>query len=138
MVSGIIKGIIGLMIVISIGSNVLAGSMSGAGTGFSAAPVMLDLGGDSTIYDYPKYHNTTNNSTLGNSTSSYGDEFSGYASLGDIIKAGDWVALEKYTNSINATTPITGSDTPSSQAQQDLWDAYFKDPSVITISCSCS
>ena len=79
--------------------------------------------------------NGTSNQTAINGTEEDGDLLSGYASLGDIIKASDWKALEKYTNGIEADTPITDSEFVVRGDSNTRWDKKFKKPENPTISC---
>lgn len=59
------------------------------------------------------------------------DYLSGYASVGDIIKAQDWAALQRYTSGINATSEIPDSSL-SQENRNNNWDALFKEPKVIS------
>ena len=59
------------------------------------------------------------------------DLLSGYASVGDIIKAQDWVALQKYTSGINATSEIPDS-TLSLENRNNNWNKLFTEPQVIS------
>jgi hypothetical protein len=137
MVSLLIKSILTSMILLSLSYGVLASSMVGGSiVDPSSMPISLDLGGNDTIYDHIK-NNVTSNSSNVSEFSTSGEDLSGYASLGDIIKANDWVALEKYTKSVDATTPIEGSETPSSEALRGMWDSYFSQPQTYSISCNC-
>lgn len=79
--------------------------------------------------------NTTTNKTAnatpikkGNTT----DTLSGYDSVGDIIRAQDWEALQRYTSSIDATSDIPPSKLSTIETQNERWDALFTEPQVIS------
>lgn len=59
------------------------------------------------------------------------DLLSGYASVGDIIKAQDWAALQRYTTGINATNEIPDS-TLSLENRNNNWNKLFTEPQVIS------
>lgn len=83
-------------------------------------------------------NNTTAvNRTVNNTTSlvpGTDNHLSGYASVGDIIKAQDWAALQRYTSGINATSEIPDSSL-SLGNRNNNWDKLFKDPEPVGISC---
>lgn len=117
--------IIFTLILLSVSVNaVFASSMVGSGSTNSNLPISLDLGGSSSSYDHKIGNETAHNASVNHSSSPDGD-LSGYGSLSDIIKAQDWDALEKYTESINATTTISDTESDSDKAQQSFWDNYY-------------
>jgi len=75
-------------------------------------------------------NNTTNSTKIGSKPN---NALSGYASVGDIIRAHDWAALERYTSSINATTEIADSSV-SLENRNSNWNKLFQDPQPI-IAC---
>lgn len=75
---------------------------------------------------------TVNNTTT--AVSGANDPLSGYASVGDIIRAQDWAALERYTASINATSEIPDSSL-SLENRNNNWNKLIKDPEPVIISC---
>ncbi len=75
---------------------------------------------------------TVNNTTM--AVSGANDPLSGYASVGDIIRAQDWAALERYTASINATSEIPDSSL-SLENRNNNWNKLIKDPEPVIISC---
>jgi len=83
-------------------------------------------------------NNTTAiNRTVNNTTTSVSgtlDPLSGYASVGDIIRAQDWKALQRYTASINATSEIPDSSL-SLEKRNNNWNTLIKDPEPVIISC---
>ncbi|NLV28501.1 MAG: hypothetical protein GXY48_15340 [Methanomicrobiales archaeon] len=58
---------------------------------------------------------------------------SGYSSVGEMVKAQDWAALQRYTSGIKATEEIPDS-LLSLENSNNNWEKYFKEPEVI--SCS--
>ncbi|WP_143709385.1 hypothetical protein [Methanospirillum hungatei] len=79
---------------------------------------------------------TTANATVNKTSAVPGtnDPLSGYASVGDIIRAQDWAALQRYTSSINATSEIPDSSLSLGNRNSN-WDKLFKDPEPVGISC---
>lgn len=75
---------------------------------------------------------TVNNTTT--AVSGANDPLSGYASVGDIIRAQDWAALQRYTASINATSEIPDSSL-SLENRNNNWNKLIKDPEPVIISC---
>lgn len=74
------------------------------------------------------------NKTATKSSSSDGN-LSGYASLGDIIRAGDWAALDTYQSSINATGDIPDSDFHLIGGRNYLWNKYVQSQEVSCSGC---
>lgn len=98
-----------------------------------AGMVMYSTGGLAT--NNSTVMNGTSNQTAVNETEEEEDLLSGYDSLGDIIKASDWAALDKYTNGIKADSPIADSDFVINSDSNTRWDKKFKKPENPTISC---
>lgn len=76
---------------------------------------------------------TAENRTLNNTpTANVSDDMlSGYASVGDIIKAQDWAALQRYTAGINAASEIP--DSALSPGNQNYnWDKLFTEPQAVS------
>ena len=110
-------------------SNESSSSDSALDAAEAAGMVMFNTGVSVNNSTVPK--NTTKSTSAVNKSSS--DGLSGYSSVGDIIKAQDWAALQRYTSSINATSAIPDSQlTLSNSNRQANWDALFKNPQVIS------
>ena len=117
------------------GAGMVLYSTGGTGNGTTNATNVTDA---ANITDTPDSTNTTGTSPADpavNNTTSPGsdpaDPLSGYASVGDIIKAQDWTALQRYTSGIKANSEIPDS-LLSSGNQNNKWDSYFKDPQPVS------
>jgi len=78
-------------------------------------------------------NSTSSNQTVTNQTNTteINDILSGYASVGDIIKAKDWAALDRYTTGIQANKEIEDSSL-SLENRNNNWEALFTEPQVVS------
>lgn len=96
---------------------------------FTRAGMVLNSTGEA-VNNTTMVNHTVNNTTP---SAPYSDDYlSGYASVGDIIKAHDWTALQRYTSGIQATTEMTDSSL-FLENRNNNWDNHFKEP--LLISC---
>lgn len=119
------------------GDSILNGD--NAGDFFDYAPSTSLEGADSAgmvMYNTGvTVNNTTSTNITRNATPVKGanetDLLSGYASVGEMVKAQDWEALQRYTAGIKATTQIS-DPLLSLETQKSNWDKLFTDPVVMS------
>jgi hypothetical protein len=117
------------------GAGMVLYPAGGTGNGITNATNVTDA---FNLTDTPGSTNITGtsiaDSAVNNTTSpgaDPGDPRSGYTSVGDIIRAQDWTALQRYTSGIKANSEIPDS-LLSFGNQNNKWDSYFKDPQPVS------